>query len=82
MSWITKKGYRRIEVGRKKILEHRWVWIMNYGLIPKGYEIHHKDFNKLNNKISNLELMPKRIHTLIHTYFKLIKKGEKNVRKE
>ena len=37
--------------------------------IPKGYVIHHKDCNHTNNSPSNLVLIPKTAHRLIHTKF-------------
>ena len=37
--------------------------------IPKGYVIHHKDANHLNNNPTNLVVLPKTVHRLIHTYF-------------
>ncbi len=45
--------------GRKKraILQHILVWIRYNGVIPKGMEINHKDGNKHNNWLSNLELV-------------------------
>jgi len=37
---------------------HIIIW-QNYHrrIVPKGYEIHHKDGNRLNNSITNLELL-------------------------
>ena len=43
----TKSGYMK---------EHRAVWIDNHGKIPDGAIIHHKDGNRANNHISNLEM--------------------------
>lgn len=37
--------------------------------IPKGYVVHHKDANHMNNTPSNLVLLPKSTHRLIHTKF-------------
>jgi len=34
---------------------HTWVWKKRYKKVRKGYHIHHKDKNKLNNNIENLE---------------------------
>lgn len=46
---------------------HKLVWEY-YGNTPKkkGYEIHHKDYNILNNHIENLEYLPKSEHLLMH----------------
>lgn len=45
---------------------HRQVWKDNYGEIPKGFQVHHKDHNPANNDISNLELLPIRKHRVLH----------------
>lgn len=45
---------------------HRMVWEYHNGEIPKGYHIHHKDENKHNNDISNLELVYKSDHLRGH----------------
>src|SRR6185436_6123704 len=45
---------------------HRQIWIDNFGKIPKGFCIHHKDENPLNNEISNLELISKSKHARMH----------------
>lgn len=39
---------------RKWPFEHIVVWESIHGLLPKGWEIHHKDENKQNNSPSNL----------------------------
>jgi hypothetical protein len=36
---------------------HRLVWETFVGEIPEGLTIHHKDFNKQNNALVNMELM-------------------------
>ena len=36
------------------------------GDIPAGYEIHHKDFNKDNNDVSNLQLLTTAEHAKLH----------------
>lgn len=38
-------------------MEHRVVWVWNNGAIPEGFVVNHKDYNRANNYISNLELM-------------------------
>lgn len=37
--------------------------------LPKGYVIHHKDANHMNNVPENLVVLPKTAHRLVHTYF-------------
>ena len=45
---------------------HRAVWSYVNGEIPQGYEIHHKDDDKANNSIGNLQLVTKSEHLKIH----------------
>ena len=46
---------------------HRAVWMYYHGAIPEGdYVIHHIDFDKGNNDISNLQLVTKSEHQHIH----------------
>lgn len=47
---------------------HVYVWISHNGEIPKGYQVHHKDENKANNDISNLELLSTEDHLSFHGY--------------
>ena len=38
-------------------MEHRVIWCWKNGAIPEGMVINHKDYNRTNNAIENLELM-------------------------
>lgn len=55
---LRKDGYIqfnvRLESKTKPILSHRFIYECHFGLLGK-MEINHKDGNKVNNKISNLE---------------------------
>lgn len=44
---------------------HRAIYEYNFGPIPNGYHIHHKDDNPLNNDPSNLEALSARDHNRI-----------------
>jgi hypothetical protein len=60
---------RYYQNGRKNVKNrslHRQIWIDNFGEIPTGYVIHHKDHNWKNNDISNLELIERRQHYINH----------------
>jgi hypothetical protein len=47
--------------------ESHWVWFEHHGYFPRKDEcIHHIDFNKNNNDISNLELMSNSKHAKFH----------------
>lgn len=45
---------------------HRYVWECERGVIPKDYEIHHIDFDRSNNDVSNLMCMHKSEHRKLH----------------
>lgn len=66
---------------------HIAVWeFYNKQEVPKGCHIHHKDFNHLNNDISNLECLPIKEHLSLHakTWWSKEenrKKGEKHLYK-
>lgn len=54
---ITPHGYRVVKHGGKQMMEHRLVMEQHIGRSLTAEEtVHHKDGNRLNNDISNLEL--------------------------
>lgn len=57
-----KSGYLHMKGARL----HRIIYEIHHGPIPKGYDIHHKDGNKLNNSIDNLECISHPEHLSIH----------------
>ena len=65
---ITKFGYRRIMLKtRKQRFEHVLVWEAHHGPVPAGFEVHHKNENKLDNRIENLQLVTRLEHKRIHS---------------
>lgn len=54
---VHKTGYCIVSVNGKNQYLHRIVWEGFNGKIPEGYEIDHKDCNKLNNSLYNLEMV-------------------------
>lgn len=61
--WKDRKGYW---VNSMPIHAQRWVWINHHGAIPEGLDVHHKDGNKDNNEIENLELLNRSEHLKRH----------------
>jgi hypothetical protein len=54
-------GYFGLTHGERRLI-HREMWEFYNGKIPDNHDIHHKDFNKHNNVIENLELIAKDEH--------------------
>lgn len=67
---INKGGYYQItstKEGNKGKLLHRIFWEHFYNFeVPKGYEIHHKNGNKSDNCILNLQLVNQYEHRSAH----------------
>lgn len=51
--------------GKRKRL-HISVWEFHNGEIPRGNHIHHVDYDKSNNEISNLQMMTNSEHQTLH----------------
>ena len=59
--------YLSSNINGKRYRLHRYIWEYYNGEIPKGYHIHHKDHNKDNNELENLELLTKEEHRIRHS---------------
>lgn len=59
-------------------MEHRVIWVWKNGAIPKGLVINHKDYNRTNNSIDNLELMTQKENTAYSKCHQNPPRGEKN----
>lgn len=66
INFSSDTGYPTIWNGKENVLLHRYVWEKQFGKIPKGFNIHHKDRNKLNYDINNLELISVKNHHRKH----------------
>lgn len=67
---IDNKGYYMItskKEGNHNKRLHRLIFERVYGPIPEGYVIHHKDEDKLNNCIMNLQLISEFEHKSQHS---------------
>lgn len=60
----TKQGYYSAARGKRL---HVYIWEKEHGKVPQGYHVHHKDGDKDNNDINNLELMERIEHFKHHT---------------
>jgi hypothetical protein len=62
----SEYGYYRATNRDKHISLQRYKWEKEVGKIPKGWDIHHKDRDKANNSLENLECLSKANHTKKH----------------
>jgi hypothetical protein len=61
---ILKKNYDRYKDPYHKIVKDYF----NVDKTFKGYDIHHRDNNHLNNEITNLVVLPRSAHMLLHRH--------------
>lgn len=59
---IRNTGYYSL-TSDDRCLMHRYVWEKEHGVIPKGWDIHHLNEDRADNRIENLECLPKSEHT-------------------
>jgi hypothetical protein len=60
--FVPDGRHRKQGVGRL----HQEIWKDRHGPIPKGWHVHHRDGNPLNNDIDNLEALPGEEHVSRH----------------
>ena len=59
---LRAHGYYELTTDNRCLM-HRYIWEKETGLIPNGWDIHHLNNNKADNRIENLECLPKAEHT-------------------
>ena len=80
---VLKPTWYSITVKNKHVFLHHVVACEHMGLdrIPEGYDVHHCDKNKHNNKFDNLVVMTKQAHTSLHWYLRRLE-GATTISKE
>lgn len=64
---ITAGGYVRVLHAGRLWLEHRLVWERAHGKVPAGYQIHHSNGDRTDNRLENLRLVDSVEHKRIHS---------------
>ena len=59
---LRNNGYLARTDGNRELM-HRYMWKFYNGEIPAGFEIHHINENKTDNRLENFELISKAEHT-------------------
>ena len=67
--WLDRKGYPSIWIDGKSVKIHVLVWERVHGRKPKGYDVHHKDFDRGNFSLGNLQLLTKSDHAKVHAHW-------------
>lgn len=62
----NRYGYLRFTVLGNSHSLHRIIWIFHNGAIPPAMQIHHKNHNKSDNRIENLDLLTSNEHGKSH----------------
>ena len=63
---LRNTGYYSMTTDNRGLM-HRYVWENEKGKIPKGWDIHHINEQKHDNRIENLECLPKQEHTRLYS---------------
>ena len=63
---LRNTGYYSLTTDDRGLM-HRYVWEKEVGEIPDGWDIHHKNEIKHDNRIENLECLPKSEHTRLYS---------------
>lgn len=77
---VHPSGYRFVHVKEVKYCEHRVIWEMHYGTIPKDMQIDHIWHNRLDNRIENLRLVDRQTNLMNSTKYANNKSGHTGVR--
>jgi len=63
---LRNTGYYSLTIN-DRCLMHRYMWEKEVGPIPEGWDIHHKNEIKSDNRIENFECLPKAEHTRLYS---------------
>lgn len=63
----TQKGYHRVYDGGRLRMGHVVVWERANGPVPDGYQVHHRNHDKQDNRLENLQLVDTVTHKRLHS---------------
>ena len=63
----VRGGYWRVGIANRTHSGHVFVWTCCNGKPGKDYEIHHKNSNKLDNRLDNLDMVEAAVHRRLTT---------------
>lgn len=63
---MTARRYRHTKRAGRTVDVHVLVWTDANGPVPDGYVVHHRNHDKLDNRLDNLELMTHEEHSRHH----------------
>lgn len=65
---VTSKGYHRVQchIQNRERMQHVLVWEAAHGPLPHGYQVHHINEDKLDNRLENLVALEAVVHKRIH----------------
>lgn len=66
---VVSNGYRRLwdTTVKRYIFEHVIVWEAANGPVPPGFQVHHINGNRIDNRLVNLEALSPREHHRVHS---------------
>ncbi len=65
--WLGSDGYTQVKLDDGSIVaEHRLVWEAAHGPIPDGHQIHHRNHDRTDNRLENLECVDPQTHKRLH----------------
>lgn len=71
-----KSKYAKRKIQGVTLSTHRVVWEEAHGPIPSGMQVHHKDHDRFNNRLDNLEVLTTEEHGLRHSKYPRVKNCE------